>query len=619
MKKTSKLMISLAISLSLFACNSIMSNNLGTNTQAINNAESDNKNFGNVTLTINDFNTKIKGFNTKGINFSNPLISQFKLEVNGLGITTPISETKAYTSGSPISFNLSVPAGTNRILELSALDSNGNNLSTLMGALNVNAGVNNTAQISQFETVVAQIIKNILNSSSSSLLNSFALNTLRTFIALKTGYDFTNNNFSLINPLLLDLLAISNQIIANNGTLPNEIGNMQAKGKVNVNLNVTGAKLSINDLNSVPVNSTSTASTLINDVNTGNWVLTVSKTGYVSQNINIKVSSSNAPLDVNVNLIPVVIPTPSPTPTPVPTATATSTPIPTPTPSPTAVPCTGTFCANNPLGKIAFVSNRDGAGSLELYVMNTDTSSQTRLTRNSFIDNSPSWSPDGTKIVFSSARNGLNDVYIINADGTGETKLTTNGGIYPNWSPDGSKIAFVSFINGFNQIFTMSPDGSNKTQITNYNENFDHRDLSWSPDGSKLAFVSGRSGHYDIYKMNSDGSNEVNLSNTVNFDSSFSPAWSPDGTKIAYSYKSNGNSDIYVMNSSDGSNKTNITNFSNNDNEPEWSLDGTKILFSSNRSSASYNNLYIMDANGSNVTSLTNTGYSDSETAWSKK
>jgi Tol biopolymer transport system component len=75
--------------------------------------------------------------------------------------------------------------------------------------------------------------------------------------------------------------------------------------------------------------------------------------------------------------------------------------------------------------KIVFQSSRDGQP--EIYVMNSDGSGQTRLTNNSASDTAPAWSPDGTKILFTSLRDDpmTPALYVMNADGTNQTRLTT--------------------------------------------------------------------------------------------------------------------------------------------------------------------------------------------------
>lgn len=74
--------------------------------------------------------------------------------------------------------------------------------------------------------------------------------------------------------------------------------------------------------------------------------------------------------------------------------------------------------------KIVFQSTRDGQA--EIYVMNTDGSAQTRLTNNSASDTAPAWSPDGTKILFTSLRDDPTTpaLYVMNADGSNQTRLT---------------------------------------------------------------------------------------------------------------------------------------------------------------------------------------------------
>ncbi|MCE2403896.1 MAG: PD40 domain-containing protein [Dehalococcoidia bacterium] len=121
--------------------------------------------------------------------------------------------------------------------------------------------------------------------------------------------------------------------------------------------------------------------------------------------------------------------------------------------------------------KIVYTSERDG--NQEIYVMNSDGSSQTRLTHNDSPDHSPSWSPDGLKIAFVSERDGNQEIYVMKADGAGVTRYTANDAVdeSPVWSPDGKKLAFVSYIYNTGEIFVMNIADRNQTRLTNNNAN----------------------------------------------------------------------------------------------------------------------------------------------------
>jgi len=83
--------------------------------------------------------------------------------------------------------------------------------------------------------------------------------------------------------------------------------------------------------------------------------------------------------------------------------------------------------------KIAFMSvGRDGAGSWEIFVMDSNGGNVTRLTDNRANDGLPAWSPDGSTIAFASDRDGVWGIWAMNPDGSNQRKLFNMGG-----SPDG--------------------------------------------------------------------------------------------------------------------------------------------------------------------------------------
>ena len=85
---------------------------------------------------------------------------------------------------------------------------------------------------------------------------------------------------------------------------------------------------------------------------------------------------------------------------------------------------------------IVFSSNRDGND--EIYVMKSDGTDQVRLTNNPLFDGHPAFSPDGTKIAFSRQIGTTLDIWVMNADGTNPIRLTTNSGSNsdPDWARD---------------------------------------------------------------------------------------------------------------------------------------------------------------------------------------
>ena len=206
------------------------------------------------------------------------------------------------------------------------------------------------------------------------------------------------------------------------------------------------------------------------------------------------------------------------------------------------------------------------------------------------------------------------NLYGINADGTGFQRLAadTTNDIQPAWSPDGTKIAFsTDRVAGDYEVYVMQADGTNPVRLTN--SPGEDGQPAWSPDGSKLAFATTRDApldslHPEIYVMSAvDGSGPVNL--TRNTAADIEPAWSPDGAKIAFASDRSGQFEIWVMNAN-GTSPARLTHGSAPAEFPAWSPDGTKIAYDSD------GHIWIMYADGSQPTQVTSKLYSDVIPRW---
>jgi len=143
------------------------------------------------------------------------------------------------------------------------------------------------------------------------------------------------------------------------------------------------------------------------------------------------------------------------------------------------------------------------------------------------IDVSPYWSPDYSRIVFTSNRAGGPQIYTMRADGSEVRRVsfvTSNYCTDPRWSPKGDRLAYVCRADGGFQIFSSRPDGSDALQLTSFGNN---EDPSWSPDGRYIVFSTtlGRGRQYHLALMRDDGSNLRQLTTSRLGDSA--PAWGP--------------------------------------------------------------------------------------------
>jgi Tol biopolymer transport system component len=210
-------------------------------------------------------------------------------------------------------------------------------------------------------------------------------------------------------------------------------------------------------------------------------------------------------------------------------------------------------------GRIAFVSDRAGGISraTAIYVMNADGSGVRKLVAGGLEQTSPAWSPDGASIAFSRCtfftESGVcssSQIVIVRPDGQGARNVTepvaqesvTDSS--PSWSPDGKRIVFTRTLSfGDNQIWVVGADGKGLRRLLGDDSESDHNP-SWSPDGTRIVFSSDVLGTDAIFMMNADGSDPQKLIDEFRDPDdpdatigggAVNPSFAPTGTRIVFS------------------------------------------------------------------------------------
>src|SRR6266545_184447 len=244
---------------------------------------------------------------------------------------------------------------------------------------------------------------------------------------------------------------------------------------------------------------------------------------------------------------------------------------------------TGRFAYNTPDGNI--------------WVVNADGTHRVQVTRAGGSDLDPSWSMDGTQLVYRTSRGdyapdrqgtGTEGIFIAQADGSGERQLyppnaQTIGGLFPDWSPDGKWIAFSGLrADGSETIYRINPDGSGLTDLGAPNGSGECAE--WSPDATKILVCSQPgNGAWQVWVMDADGSHQKQLTDAPpgrpgGMGGSMAAIWSLDGTQFAFSSdRDGGNNDVYVMNA-DGSHERQLTNRPGGQSPEVWLPDGRILI-----------------------------------------
>lgn len=196
----------------------------------------------------------------------------------------------------------------------------------------------------------------------------------------------------------------------------------------------------------------------------------------------------------------------------------------------------------------------------------------------------PQISPDGNTIIYVRHQfdvmtdSRYTNLWSISFSGDDHKPLTSGKASYgtPTWSPDGSKIAYTSSEEGSTQIFVRWMESGTTSSITNLIHS--PGNLQWSPDGSKLLFSMS---------LPTEKPNLATLPTPPE-----GAEWKEGASVIDYvQYKADGNFDvleetyshIYII-SAEGGAPRKLTDGNYNHTSPTWAPDGESILFTADRS-----------------------------------
>jgi len=282
-----------------------------------------------------------------------------------------------------------------------------------------------------------------------------------------------------------------------------------------------------------------------------------------------------------------------------------------------AVPAHATFPGKN--GRIAFVQGG------EIFTMNPDGTNIKQLTHLAPDSSAswPAWSADGKQIVFNELPppDGIPQLWIMNADGSDQHLVFAERDYAenrPSFSPDGTKVVFAhcQLLVGDGDtcaIYTVGVDGTGLNAITSFQRDTTARSPMYSPDGKTIAFIlSNDTAHGFLgvtYLIDADGSNLRRI--TEPEPCLIRPDWSPDSTQITtFAHFCNPQNETIAVMDADGTHLKYLTDNGKDyfngphDRNPAFSPDGKLIVFERNAPDFSNSAIYVMEADGGGLKPL---------------
>lgn len=253
-------------------------------------------------------------------------------------------------------------------------------------------------------------------------------------------------------------------------------------------------------------------------------------------------------------------------------------------------------------GKLAFVGER--TGKTEVYTSDLFFGELVKWTSDGKQVIGPRWSPDGSKIVYTSYRTSFPDIYQIEFSSRrisllASFKGTNSGG---RFSPDGSRLAMVLSGEGNAEVYVGNPQGRQLRRLTK-NQSVE-ASPTFSPDGGRVLFVSDAAGGPQLYTIPVGGGTPTRIATNISKYCA-EPDWSlTDPTKIVFTAGVGRGYQSAVFDSKTGTSKI-VTKAPTDAIEPVWLADGRHIICTYRAANTKV--LYIVDTESGKATRLSPT------------
>lgn len=231
-------------------------------------------------------------------------------------------------------------------------------------------------------------------------------------------------------------------------------------------------------------------------------------------------------------------------------------------------------------GMLAFVAGASAAGE-RIEWFSRDGKPQATFAA-AGMNFTPRISPDGSQIALTVAPpdSPARDIWVFDQSLRTERRLTFDQlhNWTPVWSPDGSRIAYSSVLSGKYHIYARAADGSGARQALLEDDASEHVD-SWSSDGKYIAYrrfdPSGRS-EADLWVLPLFGDRKP-FPIVESHSNKQNPTFSPDGRWLAYDSDESGRWEVYIVGFPQGEGKWQVS--TGGGQQPRWRRDGRELFF----------------------------------------